>query len=97
MIATDMPEKERIAEERTATFNRKGLHNRKVLQDGGNEIYPSTNEDSEISETENVILESETDLEPDEKNDQRYEIVDENFPDLPRKPIIDEVVLVLLR
>ncbi|CAH2086467.1 unnamed protein product [Euphydryas editha] len=43
MIATDTPEKERIAEERTAAINRKGLHKRKVLQDCGNEMLSSKN------------------------------------------------------
>ncbi|CAB3222187.1 unnamed protein product [Arctia plantaginis] len=42
MIATDTPEKEKKAEECTAALNRKGLHNRKVLQNCSNDIYPST-------------------------------------------------------
>lgn len=37
MIATDTPEKARIAEERTAALNK-----RKVLQDCGNQMFPST-------------------------------------------------------
>lgn len=103
MIATDTPEKDRIAEERTAALNRKkGQHKRKVLQDCGNEMFPSTSktrktenkrnnkrkpvqeEDSETSEGEEIILESDTELESDEEDDQGNEIIDEDFPDLQR-------------
>ncbi|CAH2095091.1 unnamed protein product [Euphydryas editha] len=112
MIATDTPEKKRITEERTAAINRKGLYKRKVLQDCGNEMLPSTSkirkilnkrnnkrrivldEDSETSEAEDLILESETDLESDEEDEQ---VIDEDFPDLQRKPMIDEYVIVLLQ
>lgn len=90
-------------------------HKRKVLQDCGNEMFPSTSkirktenkrnnkrkpvqeEDSETSEGEEIILESDTELESDEEDDQGNEIIDEDFPDLQRKPLVDEYVLVLLQ
>ncbi|CAF4844387.1 unnamed protein product [Pieris macdunnoughi] len=115
MIAMDTPEKERIAEERTAALNRKGQHKRKVLQDCGNKILPLTSkirktpykknmkkivipdDDSETSAGGDIILESETDLESVEKDNQGYEIIDEDFTDLQRKPMINEYVLVLLQ
>lgn len=51
---------------------------------------------SESSEVEEIILDSETDLESD-KEDNELVVLDENFPDLQRKPKIDEYVLVLLQ
>lgn len=113
MIATDTPEKERIAEERSAALNRKSLHKRKVLQECENQLLSTIkkirktpkqrrtkrvvpDEDSDSSEVEEIILDSETELDSDNEDNEMV-VIDENFPDLQRKPKINEYVLVLLR
>lgn len=120
MIATDTPEKERIAEERSAALSRKGHHKRKVLQDCDNNMLPSTSKirkkqtkrsnkktvrvrkqdeesESEVSEVEDMILESETEVDSDEEDDRYEDIIDSDFPNLQRQPMVDEYVLVLLQ